>query len=178
VNFFDTFLSNLLATIVGVGLGIPAALWINRQIESRTEKVRKEKILKVLLDELKENSVILETWKGKDHDFSKKPSVMEGILPLYVSLYTESWDAFSNGGELEWINDPVLLNILATSYNRVSAIRYIANKFFDLVYSGSSEVDPRTVVFIEFRLREKVNSALANLDATQEYIEAVTKKKK
>ena len=56
-NFFDYptvqgLVSGIIATIVGVALGIPVAFWINRLGEARTEKEKKTKILGVLLDEL------------------------------------------------------------------------------------------------------------------------------
>jgi len=43
VNFFDTtfwqsFLSNALATFLGVIIGIPVALWISQYRERKTEK--------------------------------------------------------------------------------------------------------------------------------------------
>ena len=169
--FWQSFVSNLCATIIGVGLGIPVALFINGLIEKKTRRERKNKILQVLLDETKENSVCLELWGGPQ-DFSKIRSVRNGILNLCVSLYTESWDAFSNGGELGWINDPFLLNTLATSYNKVSGIKFLANRYFDLAYSGNKEIDQETLEFIGIKLSERVNGALKHLSATEELLKS------
>ena len=170
LSFWQSIISNLCASVLGVGLGVFGALWLNNYVEKRTEKERKKKILKVLTEELKENLVILEMWQDKNINFNRITSVRQDIISLCVSLYTESWDAFSNGGELEWINDPVLLNILATCYNRVSAVKFLANKYFDLAYSDNRVVDQDTLEFIGKNLKDKVKSALLNLVEAEKYI--------
>ncbi len=173
MNFFDfsfwqSFVSNLGATIIGVGLGIPVALLINRWVEDRTGKERRKKILKVILDELKENFVYLEMWKSEQFITKKVPE-------LYTFLYTESWDAFSNGGELEWINDPLLLNTLATCYNKINAVKYNANKYLDFVFTRYM-VDTEIVEAVKKRLIQSVETAWTVLKYSQEYMEAVAKK--
>jgi hypothetical protein len=41
--FFQAFLSNAFATIIGVILGIPIALWLNSHLERSSEQERKKK---------------------------------------------------------------------------------------------------------------------------------------
>ena len=53
--FWQAFIADLGATIIGVALSIPVALLLNRLIEGITEKKRRTKILRVLYDELREN---------------------------------------------------------------------------------------------------------------------------
>jgi hypothetical protein len=43
VSFWQGFLGNLLATIIGVAVGIPVAFWINRRVETLTQQEMKEK---------------------------------------------------------------------------------------------------------------------------------------
>ncbi len=174
-EFWLNFSADFLATVIGIIISVYVALELSVYQEKKTEKERKKKILDVLLTEIKENIVCLEIWKQDDFDFTKADSIAKGIIPLHVSLYTESWEAFSSGGELQWVNDPVLLNILAVCYNRVSAIKYISNKYFDLVFSGNMRASA-TFDYIVKTLRQKVNDALLNLTATEQYIEEVTKK--
>lgn len=38
LSFWAGFLGNLLATILGVALGIPVAFWINRRVKANTER--------------------------------------------------------------------------------------------------------------------------------------------
>jgi hypothetical protein len=185
MNFFDfsfwqSFVSNLSATLIGafigVGLGIPAALWINRLIESKTEKERKKKILKVLLSEITENYYYLEIWKDKKFDFSKIQSLRLGIFPLCIDLFIESWDAFKNGGELEWIKEPIIIDTLATCYNKISAIKYIANKYLDFAYSDSKVIDQDTLEFVGSRLKRQVDDAIKILAVNKEILEFESKK--
>jgi hypothetical protein len=137
VNFFDfsfwqSFLSNLLATIIGVGLGIPVALLINRWVESKTEKERKKKILSVLRVELMENFTVLRGWVNEG---KKKVDVLQ----LTATLKDESWSAFSEGGELEWIKDPYLLSELSDAFSTIRSIKLLADRYFKLIEFPTDE---------------------------------------
>jgi hypothetical protein len=55
VSFWQGFLGNLLATIIGVAIGIPVAFWISRTVETATEREKKFKILSLLHFELRTN---------------------------------------------------------------------------------------------------------------------------
>jgi hypothetical protein len=114
VNFFDftlwqSIVSDLSATIIGIALGIPVALIINRWIEGKTEKERKKKILQLLHNELTLNLFNLNKWKEGKSNFDE-------IVMLEGKFKDESWRAFSDGGELEWIKDPQLLDIISNAY--------------------------------------------------------------
>jgi len=101
-SFWQNFASNGLATLLGVAIGIPIALWINNLLEKQTEVKHKKKILSVLKVELTENDQILTRWveSGKDK---------LGVIVVNVRLKDELWSTFSDGGELEWIKDTQLL---------------------------------------------------------------------
>jgi hypothetical protein len=114
MNFFDftfwqSFVSNLGATIIGVGLGIPVALLINRWIERRTEKERKKKILTLLRDELSYNEIEFDRMQNIDI-LNRESGVLSSILR------NELWKAYSDGGELEWIKNVDLLAKIADTY--------------------------------------------------------------
>jgi hypothetical protein len=113
MNFFDfsfcqDFASNALATFLGAIVGIPIALWLSRYQEKAVERERKSKILHLLREELRENLSILSGWEKAD--YRKKNRDIHSIGPV---LKDESWKAFSDGGDLEWIKDPTLLSNLA-----------------------------------------------------------------
>jgi hypothetical protein len=57
VFFWKDFVSNLGATIIGVALGIPAALWNNIVVENQTTKEKVEKVIWLLKDELSKRSI-------------------------------------------------------------------------------------------------------------------------
>ena len=55
-SFLNTeFWQQLITTTLGVALGIPAALWIERQIEGEKEKSERKELAQALLDSLNKN---------------------------------------------------------------------------------------------------------------------------
>lgn len=131
LSFWQSFISNLCATVIGVGLGIPVALWINRLIGKSTEKERKKKVLRLLHSELQTNLSYLA-------NFSKEFYIHEtGIYPAL--LRDELWRAFSDGGELEWIKDISILSALAEAYYMVRNVIYLAEKEFDITQFGKHD---------------------------------------
>jgi len=100
-EFWQSFVSNALATCIGAGLGVLGALWLSRYQEKSSEKERKKKILRLLFNELLGNLTQLSA-------FQKSQIKYREALTLSALLRNESWRAFSDGGELEWIKDPQL----------------------------------------------------------------------
>ncbi len=144
MDFFDTsfwqnFVSNALATFVGAVVGIPIALWLNRHQEKSSEKERKEKILRLLQEELTINLGHLSEWNKTRH----KERYANIIGPF---LRDESWMGFSDGGELEWIKDPALLSELANAYSYIRLLQQLTERYFNLVHlSYQGNVDNITI---------------------------------
>lgn len=133
LSFWKDFLSNSLATFLGALIGIPVALWINNYQGRREEAERKNKILHLLTQELLMNFGALAHWKKRDEKISN-------AAELHVFLKTEYWKAFSDGGELQWIKDPVLLSEIAEAYNFIRMVSEASNQFINLhqnTYRGS-----------------------------------------
>jgi hypothetical protein len=175
-DFWQSFISNALATLIGAGLGVYGALWLNNHLEKSNRNERKKKILGVLLAEINENIVALEIWEVREINFNKLSSIREPVISLYTSLSTVSWDAFSNGGELEWIDDPLTLNIFAANYNHINSIQYLADICINFAYSNSQIFDLEPLIFAGKRLGEKIHTTLITLTDTQKYLEDVLKK--
>ena len=134
MNFFDfsfwqNFASNALATFLGAIVGIPIALWLSRHQEKIAKKERKSKILHLLREELFEDYTILSGWQKAD--VHEKNQDIHSIGPV---LKDESWRAFSDGGELEWIKDPVLLSNLSDAYYHVRLIRQLSDRYLNIIY--------------------------------------------
>jgi hypothetical protein len=52
----------------------------------------------------------------------------------YCAVRTESWKAFSDGGELQWIDNPEMLHQLSVAYARVQQFAALYNKCVDAYY--------------------------------------------
>lgn len=155
--FYSNFLANLLATIVGIGVGLPIALWIDRIARSKNEKEKKKesaervrKILTVLQEELKENYNSI-GWFHESLDNK-----------LYL-VRVESWKAFSDGGELQWFNDPDLLGMLSATYTTVKNYQFVLDKYIQV------RLFPQAVG--DLVLRQNIyNKVIDHRDAAQKQI--------
>ena len=137
MNFFDTsfwqnFISNALATFLGAIIGIPIALGLNRHQEKTSEKERKEKILSLLFEELLVNLGQLSGW-----DKAKNKRTQTIIIGPF--LRDESWKAFSDGGELEWIKNPKLISEIANAYSYIRLIQQLSERYLSLLYMSPKE---------------------------------------
>jgi hypothetical protein len=135
--FWEQFWPQLIATIIGIAIGIPVALGINRYQERKTEKERKKKILSMLRNELMWNVSEINI-RVKDEDKLKTES---GIIASM--LKDHMWKAFSDGGELQWIKNLVILGYLSESYYFIGGIKYLADKYYDSVQFSSKDASPR-----------------------------------
>jgi hypothetical protein len=155
-SFWQDFISNLGATIIGAGLGFYLALRLNDYIEARTEKERKRTILRQLKEELILNKEDLELWK--EDRATKKPR----FLTLVILMKDEAWRAFSDGGDLKWIKDPFLLGLLSGVYYYIKRINFYSEKAFQIHQTSliSEEVSGWTLQDYISQLSRAVDSAL------------------
>lgn len=148
LSFWQGFVGNLLATIIGVAIGIPVAFWVNRRLEANTEKEKKKKILDILSSELNQTVVdiiSLEYSLGEN----------ENIVPLAFTMSDEVWRALSDGGELQWIKDPELLLQLASVYAKIKYLKILSQQFMDAaIYKN--DVDKGLRVAIAEILRQNI----------------------
>lgn len=170
MNFFDlafwqAFVSNAAATIVGVAIGIPVALWINHYQEKSSEKERKKKILRLLFNELLGNQAVLSGWH-KSEDQHGEARILSAVLR------NESWKAFSDGGELEWIKDPELLNTISEAYFLVRSVGEMSDKYYGMLMVNLEQVSafPGTNIYHYLEksveeAREAINKALQEISS-------------
>jgi hypothetical protein len=147
-SFWQQFVSNGLATLLGAMIGIPFALWVAKYLEKLSEKEHKKKILKVLFSELLTNLTVLSGWQKSGNKSGE-------ALTLYTNLRNESWKAFSDGGELEWIKDTDILESLAEAYFSIRSVMSISGNYFNLVYSSPTVYQQAETMVLE-RLEQSV----------------------
>ena len=158
MDFFDTsfwqnFVSNALATFLGAIIGIPIALGLSRHQEKISEKERKKKILELLREELMINLTHLSGWdKAKD---KKAQAIIIGPF-----LRDESWKAFSDGGELEWIKNPKLISELANAYSYIRLMQQLSERYLSLLYMTPNEkTHPIAIDFIWAMVEKGINES-------------------
>jgi hypothetical protein len=168
--FIQNFLSNLFATLIALIIGIPIALWLERKRAAKERSSKKEeesrrtqKILQLIGTELQE-------------DRAAVSQLHANPIHFHQPIKTELWDAFSDGGELQFINDPDLLASLSSAYSAIRHAKFLYDKYFDLyVFSvPKPDLSLRDPLFDEVlrvasecgrtinKVLEKVNEKLAS----------------
>jgi len=181
IEFWKNFLSNTLATFVGVIIGIPTALWINRIQQKSAEadkkrtlateaKAREAKILQLIKDEMIWNKDLL----NRVHESKRDVFFFERReYELSYQLKIELWSTFSDGGELQWIQDINVLHIMAQAYDTLRVVVRAENTYTTFVLNASVQYKdpgnwPQYVQLHEKRLftrmHESVNFALENIE--------------
>jgi hypothetical protein len=142
LEFWQSVVSNLIATFVGAGAGVLAALWINAHTETTTEREKKQKILRLILAELTRNYQLLE-------EFIICKGDRQTTVSIGLRIHDEVWQAFSDGGEIEWIKDPTLLNYMAETYAWTRATIRLSGRALDIVThpSGADAQAYKLVVY-------------------------------
>jgi hypothetical protein len=91
-------------------------------IQKQENDQRKKKILMLIKRELSYNLRLL-----SDRQPSANNS-FERVIPA-MRLKDEVWNAFSDGGELQWLQSPKLVESIATTYYCVRAVMYLEDLF-------------------------------------------------
>jgi hypothetical protein len=126
-------MANLLATIVGIAIGLPVALWVDRLGRKKDEettkmeaKRRAHKLLTLLEVELNNNCEMM----NKFH---------KDVSNNFYPVSDETWKALSEGGEIECLEDPEIVYEISKAYARIGQFEYLFKKYVDAYfYPGSS----------------------------------------
>jgi hypothetical protein len=121
-DYFQSMVGNLFATVVGVGVGLPVALWVNRIAqrenssyerlrEEREHDLREQVLLSTIAQELRENVVGLQMAE-------------EGTV-TQVHYLTARWRAIVSAGGVADISDSNLISAVATAYERLETLNIL-----------------------------------------------------
>ena len=124
VQFIDSAMGNWFATMVGAIGGIFIALELERWKNKSDERDHTNKVLTLVKGELQENLSSLNTRVSENNPNRFNP----------YRLKDELWNAFSDGGELQWIKDLDLLDKISGSYYRIRIIINLEDKYFDAIH--------------------------------------------
>ncbi len=157
LEFWQSFISNAFATFIGAGLGVLGALWLGKHQEESYEKERKKKILDLLFNELLIN---LSQLSG----FQKSQTKHRDALTLSALLRNESWTAFSDGAELEWIKDPKLLDNLSDAYYAIRSVMNLSDKYCQVSMLDTNPMSFWTSSNLSSTIEYGVQFAIERLD--------------
>ena len=131
-------MGNLFATILGLVVGIPIALEVNRRQQetehatslarsTQEEDQRKTKILSLIRSELQANR--------RDLIIRSKDVATGGKREVHVNtLREEMWSAFSDGGELHYVNNPELLALIAGAYYEIRTTIHLERQYMEAIH--------------------------------------------
>jgi len=139
-SFLDSTMGNWFATMLGLIAGVPIAFWISqKQIEFQekervdTEKQisreRKHKILALLRNELEANRQFLNFLMEKQNE---QPGVA-----ILAGMKNVLWRAYSDSGELHWIDNPSLIDRISTAYYNINALIGYESQYSDPYFHSS-----------------------------------------
>lgn len=124
-DFRLSALSNYLATAAGVAIGIPTALALSAIQEKAADEKSQEKltalkreqqmrILRLVQKEMLYNLQILEN----------RRDIQTRVNPYlnYPGVKAELWNSLSSSGDLKWIDDLELLDVISSAYYQIRCI--------------------------------------------------------
>jgi len=149
--FRDSALGNWFATVLGVIVGIPIALEINRRQQLAQDKrmskgredeelIRKNKILTLVKKELEFNRDILGNRQPQKARAARFEITLNGSNVAVNGLKDELWNSFSDGGELQWIKDLDLLDAISTAYYQIRIVMRLEGRYLKALDFSSSSV--------------------------------------
>jgi hypothetical protein len=131
-------MSSLAATIIGLVAGIPLGLEISRRQAAAEEAQRtnqsdeqarqhRARVLGLIGKELQFNERLIAARTEENNGVKER-----GVgLPM---LKHDVWEAFSDGGELQYVQDPDLLGAIAQAYFHIRNLEFLEERYFDLVH--------------------------------------------
>ena len=157
---FSQFVSDLLATIIGAGLALYGAIWLDRKSRYRVEAARekekqekREQVLSLIRDELSAN-------------LSALTNIDDNVPSTYRHIRVETWQAFSDGGSLEPIDDPKLLGHISNACANSRHFILLYYRFFDMAFfPAKNAYDSLKDVFLNHTMKAK-EDAKSSIEAT------------
>ncbi len=136
-GFWDNAMGNMFATILALIAGIPIALWIDRRIklgeEERTyiyARMREKDLLELIKEELQFslNSLFLQGKKGNSTSMIIQP------------LKSDLWESLTASEEIKYIEDPNLLNRIASAYYVLKIVKGIEEQAYVALRTSAIQV--------------------------------------
>ncbi len=127
-EFFKNFLPNFGATVLGVLLGLPLALWTNRMISARIEKSKRIEEIASLDRALVS---VVESLIFNRQCFSKMLNTLSNNqVTIDPALDYSTWDAVQRD-IIQYLDDPSLQREIAYYFSRIRTLLQIQSMYLD-----------------------------------------------
>ena len=164
-GFWNDFISNGTATLLGAILGIPIALWISTFQSTIEQRARKTKILTLLEEEISENFALLKLWDQWPESFIVRS------LNLLARIKVKHWNAFSDGGELQWIQNPDLLGQIADAYHNLIMLKELCDKLFLVLPMNAIEGSEGVISELKSLIESEIEKTISVSEGTMRAID-------
>lgn len=149
-TFRDAYLSNLLATLIGVAIAIPIGLGVDRWRQSSEEADRRIRLLVAIRNDLVSIQEDLA---------SRVPRNQQVVVPF---LGGGLWEAVSGSGQISDLTNPEQLRAIARAYDRIAVTRYLERQVWELQVA-TVRPDPTTAPLGVHPPRPRIDIAMAAL---------------
>lgn len=119
----NEFWDNVVATIIGLIIGISIPVFLDRSSRRADERMQRYKTLHLVRNEIVHNHAAV--------DFILAADGIPAQEMLEHRFTSEMWDALSDGGELRWINDNDLLRSIADAYTHTKPLAHLQDRYID-----------------------------------------------
>lgn len=169
-GFSQSLMSNMLATAVGVILGIPIALWANSELQRRAEQRQTEidaayastqhdRILAVIDQELQGNLPALSELEAGD------------VSRIYFPV--ARWRAICASGELKWIDDLLVLDSVAQAYESLESINALAAHWLSATAARSITGETELSDVLTKLISDAAGDSIAKINAALPHVNAI-----
>lgn len=133
--------------------------------------IRKGATVHTIMHSFTTNLLEMGTDVGYIQEFLVHVSVKTTEIYTYFPVTFETWNAFSDGGELQWISDPELVGVMSKTYAAVKEYDFLFRQYAHATFFpssvGSAELKERIfngLLKQRERAREEIKSALGAID--------------
>jgi hypothetical protein len=127
-DFWSAFWPNLASTILGVIIGLPAALWINRRVTQEADVQRQASERGAVAHALEILRLALGANKERLERYAK--ALAESSTLYDTGLDSSSWDALQSELTAE-LGDPDLRQRLAYHFSRTEAVKKLNDMYLN-----------------------------------------------
>ena len=118
-SYWQGTMGNWLATIVGVVVGLPIALWLNAAFESKATERQKKVQNNEAAERAKRTTLALRQELENAIPVLEALSVSQ-VAQIHISI--ARWSSASTSGETQWLAGPELVQALAAAYESIGVV--------------------------------------------------------